>query len=91
MKRLLARIQSLMRRSVMSVASVAITQADLVAIADSCGAPRDWLVLRGQEVVLRASPDEDETMLACVLTKMSALLSAHNADADRDAQGSEDK
>jgi len=84
---LLARLRRLIRRP---EPSGAITQADLDAITQSCGAPGEWLILRGQEVVLRASPDEDEALLACVLTKMSALISAHNSTDDRDVQGSED-
>ncbi len=86
MNGLFSRISRLMRRPEIPVG---ITRADLDAITDSCGAPREWLILRGQEVVLRASPDEDEAMLACVLTKMSALISAHNAGDDGDAKGSD--
>jgi hypothetical protein len=55
-----------------------MNQARLNALADACRAPRDWLELRGREVVFKADPDADYAMIECVLTKLSAAIDMRN-------------
>lgn len=49
-----------------------MSQKSLDAISDACHAPRQWLVLKGSEIVFRGDPDADYAKILCVLQKVSA-------------------
>ena len=66
-----------------------VTPADLNAMADSCHAPREWLALRGREVVFRGSPDADYAKIECVLRKVSAVVPMNKIGFIGNAQASE--
>ncbi|WP_230481468.1 hypothetical protein [Sphingomonas sp. Leaf21] len=68
-----------------------VSRADLNAMADACHAPRNWLVLRGREVVFRGNPDADFAKIECVLKKVSAVVSMNKIGVIGNAPASEDK
>jgi hypothetical protein len=74
-----------------SSSRAAMSQARLNAMADACRAPRQWLALRGRELVFRANPDADQAKIECVLKKMDAAIDATNRDLVGNEQASEEK
>lgn len=69
----------------------AITVGDLNAMADACRAPREWLELRGNEIVFRASPNEDEAKIVCVLKKIDAVVASSSLSSVGTAPVSKEK
>jgi len=68
-----------------------VTQADLNIMADACHAPHQWLVARGRQVVFWGSPNADYAKVACVLKKVSGVVSMTNIGFIGNAAVSEDK
>ena len=68
-----------------------LTQKDLDSMADACGAPRAWLKLRPQDVLLDAGPNADFAKVQCVLRKVYPVLGNRNLAFLGNAAVSEDK
>ncbi|GAA0671442.1 hypothetical protein FHT00_001893 [Sphingomonas insulae] len=68
-----------------------ISQTRLNAMADACHAPRNWVELRGREVVFKANPDSDLTKIECVLGKISAVVDMTNIGLVGNEQAPKDK
>ncbi len=68
-----------------------MSQARLNAMADACHAPRNWVELRGREVIFKASPDAEYKKIACMLGKISAEVDMTNIAFVGNEQISEDK
>ena len=72
-------------------AAAPVTQATLDGWSKECRTPRKWLELKDNEIIMRGSPDSDETKLRCVLEKMSAATSPRTNSLIGNAPVSEDQ